>query len=244
MERAFFDDATKRIMALLPLTAAISGVLGAAVYYIIRRSQVITLQHFGLDSGLVSTPVAEMIADGLSSVLIVVIVIAVTSRLATWPIKIGKSALLKIPIVRRFIARFHADLEERPAKALPVVATLFMLALAVTMVFTPAALAAWQVGRINWLIDANLCQHYCFTYRLSAKERSVIGLPIAVGSSRLVVIGSKDRAHLLDAQSIRATEPFKGEGQKAFSRAPLRMRVMWIALDLMNGNFKGLLSRF
>lgn len=240
MDGIAFENATKRVMTLLPLVAGVSGAIGAALYYILRHAQVITLQHYGLDSALVSTPFAEFIADGLSTIFITFLIILASNRLLSWPIEAGLALLTKVPAVRLHRESFQQELRDRSVKAFTITASLLSLAIAVVLVFMPLALARWQISRINWFVDANLCQHYCFTYRLSGKEPPVNGLPIAVGSSRIVVIAANNRAHLLDAQSLRGTLPFKGVGQKYLPQAPLRMKAMWLMLDITNGNIRGL----
>lgn len=240
MDRTALEDVSKRMMTFLPLAAAVSGVIGGAIYYILRRSQVITLQHYGLDSALVSTSFQELIVDGLSTVVITFLFIIGFNRLAAIPVRAGKSLLLKIPAIRLYRDSFHQKLESRSLKAGALVATLLSLALALAMVFTPLSIARWHISRVRWLVDANLCQNYCFTYQLSSKDPPINGLPLAVGSSRLIVIAANDRAHLLEAQSLRSTIPSTGAGQKALSHAPLHMKISWLLLDAVNGNFRGL----
>lgn len=225
--------------------AMVVGAVSAGLFFLFQTANKVALSSYGLDPSAFSGSIAETIGGGLSSLLVVSLIVVVAYFLIGWLIVLifrGVSWLYQITFgIPKWLTSLEGWITSDPAKrtgrALGMGVTFIAPLIAVVLLYLGTLIGLWRVSQAEWLVSANNCSSGCFSYKQDGRAAPVIGRPIAASGSRMAVVVGRGKAEMVDVAKIASSEAYHGTPIAVPPNAPWELKAQWWALRMLNADW-------
>ena len=172
--------------------AMVVAVLSAGLLFLFQTANKVALAPYGLDSAGFSGSVAETIAGGLGSLLVLVLLILLLYFPLGWLTAKIIRAISRLYISWRGTPAWLTSLEswigsdpaKRTGRAIGVGAAASIAFFPFLLLWMGSSIGLWRVSQAEWLVSANNCASGCYSYKQDGRPAPVIGRPIAANCRR------------------------------------------------------------